>query len=81
MPDEPPMPAEVEHIWTWFQELSATRGGGFGPAPITYQEIEAWSRLTGNRPTPWEVTQIKMLDAEYFAWQDEKAEKETSSGQ
>lgn len=33
-----------------------------GPAPIAYQEIEAWARLTGKRPRPWEVGILKALD-------------------
>lgn len=33
-----------------------------GPSPITYQDIAAWARLTGRRPTPWEVSVLRDLD-------------------
>lgn len=59
---EPELHPAVEHLWSWFDQLSGTRGGGFGPAPLTYQELDAWARLTDSRPTPWEVEQILRLD-------------------
>jgi hypothetical protein len=48
--------------------LSSTRGGGFGPAPINYRDIQAWAQLTGNRPTPAEVKAILHLDAKYLQY-------------
>ena len=30
--------------------------------PITYQDIDAWSRLTGRQPSPWEVSILVGLD-------------------
>lgn len=57
------MPPELTYLWGWFQELSATRGSnGFGPNPITYTEIGAWSRLTGRLIRPTEVRLIMTLD-------------------
>jgi hypothetical protein len=56
-------PYEVEHLWHWFCDLSAVRtGSGFGANPIGYGEIEAWARLTGNDPTPWEVSVLRRMD-------------------
>ena len=66
LPEEPELPYVVEHIWAWFQELNATRGGGFGPGPITWAEIDSWSRRTGIEPTPWEARMVRMLDREYL---------------
>lgn len=34
--------------------------------PLTYTEMDAWARLTGNDPTAWEITVIKKLDREYL---------------
>ncbi|WP_146203698.1 hypothetical protein [Azospirillum sp. TSO5] len=57
------LPWDLRHLWEWFSELSDARGGGMGPSPITYQDILAWSRLTGRRPSPWEVSVIRELDS------------------
>jgi len=56
----PELPREVEHVWSMFCDLSAARPAS---SPISYREIEAYGRLTCNMPTPWEVDQIKRLDA------------------
>jgi len=59
--------AALIHIWTWFHELSATRGNnGFGPSPITFTEIQAWSQLTGRTLDVWTVEAIKAVDARYL---------------
>lgn len=56
-------PYEVEHLWLWFCDLSSARtGSGFGANPISYVEIAAWARLTGNDPTPWEVSVLRRMD-------------------
>ena len=50
-------------MWGWFWALSARRTHGMsGPNPITFSEIEAWSRLMGANPRPWEVWLITRLD-------------------
>ena len=54
----------LRYLLDWFFELDAGRGGnGFGLNPISFADIEAWSRLTGARPLPWEVRAIKAMDA------------------
>ncbi|MBV5327024.1 MAG: hypothetical protein JZU65_05210, partial [Chlorobium sp.] len=72
--DEPDFPAAAIHIWNWFQQLSWTRGGGFGPAPLTHNEIRSWYKNMGvkPRPTPWEIEQILRLDGIWFKVQGEK---------
>jgi hypothetical protein len=70
--DEPELYETVTHIWLWFMQLSNTRGGGFGPAPITFQEIAAWAGLLQTEPTPWEIEQILMLDGVWFKIQAER---------
>ena len=45
-----------------FLDLSAARGGtGYGPLPVTFPEIEAWTRLYGSLE-PWEINLIRELD-------------------
>lgn len=58
------MPAAAEHLWQWFVELDAARSSnGFGGNPIGFGEVEAWARLTGRSPRPWEVTALRRMDA------------------
>lgn len=63
-----PLPEALAHVMDWFQELSSARGStGFGMAPLSYQEIEAWARLRDVRPTPFEVQALKDVDMIYLA--------------
>jgi hypothetical protein len=41
---------------------SARSGNGYGPNPISYSEIAAWSNLTGRAPRPWEVSALRAMD-------------------
>jgi hypothetical protein len=41
---------------------SARTSNGFGLNPLPFCEIEAWARLSGVEPTPWEVSLLKRLD-------------------
>lgn len=69
----------MEHIWGWFIQLSARRGGGFGPAPLSYQEVDAWARLMGLDPTPWEIQQIMTIDDIQLKVSYEQQKNETKS--
>lgn len=70
----PPLPLAGAYLFGWFIELSNARGpGALGPAPITYPDIDAWSRLTRRAPAPWEVRVIKALDGAYLRVMGEKA--------
>lgn len=60
-------PGPARHVWDWFLELHAARGGsGFGPSPITYMDIAAWAFLTKRRPQQWEIVAIRRLDQSYL---------------
>ena len=60
----PELPPDAEHIWQWFLDLNSARGSnGFGVNPISYQDIAAWSSLTGTIVRPSEVAALKALDA------------------
>jgi hypothetical protein len=60
----PPMPPGMAYLFDWFLELDVARGSsGFGPNPIGYGEMEAWSRLTGRLLLPWEVVTLRHLDS------------------
>lgn len=64
-PDAPEMPTAGSRICRIFNDLNRTRGGGMGPAPITWQEIDAWSRARGEPVRSFELDIIRALDA---AW-------------
>jgi hypothetical protein len=43
--------------------MSRARGStGFGPAPLSWADIEAWSRVTGTPVDPWEARAIRAID-------------------
>jgi hypothetical protein len=47
---------------------------GFSRNPISFCEIEAWARLTGAAPEPWEIELITAMDS---AALDEQAKART----
>lgn len=60
----PEFPEPMRYLWDWYHELAAGRGVGMsGLLPIAYQDIDAWSRLTGHAVTPVEVRALMTLDA------------------
>lgn len=66
-------------LWLWnaFAVLSATRSYHMaGPNPITFAEIEAWSRLTRTPLEPHHVEVLRELDE---TWLDHFAKAASSS--
>jgi hypothetical protein len=60
----PEPPRLLGYLWVWFCELSSARSSnGYGLNPITFPEIYAWTRLMGVRPTPWETSVLRRMDA------------------
>ena len=58
----PPLRRQLHYLWTMFNEISAgLESGGFGPATVTWQNIEAWSRLTGTSLEPLEAVILARL--------------------
>lgn len=66
--DGPPAPRALAYLWGWFIELSAARGrNGFGGLnALSYQELDAWARLSGIAPTPFEVGVLRRLDQAFL---------------
>jgi len=54
-----------KHILEWLFELGIFEPSGYGPMPLTYREIESWSRMTGILPTWEECRFLKILSQEY----------------
>lgn len=69
-----PLPDAAAHVWQWFLELHAARGGGgFGPAPLGYGDIEAWQRLTHSIVAPNELGWLIDLDHTFLRANAEKS--------
>lgn len=63
----PKLPPFAVHVWNTFSRLANARGGtGFGPAPLSFSEIDAFCRLTGERLDFWEIDAIRELDDAYL---------------
>lgn len=74
MPADPPDTGnDCEAALEWFYQLSQTRQfTDNGPAPITFQEIQAWQNLYDMALSPSCIKLIKAADSVYLkAMQDE----------
>lgn len=62
----PPMPAALGYLWAAFLRLHRRRGSnGFGPNPITWPDIDSFSRHAQMKFAPWEIEIIEDLDDIY----------------
>lgn len=78
IPEPPDIPPALEPLWLWFWQLrAAAPSAGFGPAPLSFGEIDAWQRVTINTLEPWQVDMLLVMDAAFLAAQPEK---KTGSG-
>jgi hypothetical protein len=75
----PEYPWAMGETWENFLELHRTRSRDMGEMEaISYQEIQAWSRLTQSPLTPFQVRAIAALDAEALKTHHQKrAKKQT----
>lgn len=71
----PAVPENGEYLWEWFQELSSGRGNnGFGVLPLSWADMAAWARMTGNQPEPWETMILRSMDGAFLAaWKEAAA--------
>ena len=53
------------YLITWLSELDFCMSGGFGPTPLTFQEIFAWGKLYNI--SLWEASKIKALSNRYVS--------------
>lgn len=71
----------MRFVWNIFSTLHRSRGAGAAAQnPITFTEIDAWSRLMQVTLVPWEVELVRALDDEYFASLNDNAEQVTGNG-
>ena len=60
--------------------LSNRRGGGLGASPISWADIDGYSRLTGCNLTPWEVEVIEELDSVFLINENKKQQDRLATG-
>lgn len=73
----PPLPTNIAYLWEYFIQLHNRRiNYGFGQSPLSYLEIDAWSRLTKTKLDQWELKAIIEIDNAFIASiAKEKADK------
>lgn len=63
----PKFPELMVNTWSAFIDLSNSRNPSMsGIAPITYQQIESFMKVTGTMLSSREVRTIKQLDLKYL---------------
>lgn len=70
--DAPECPEELEYLWDFYREV-------FTGEPLTFQEMEAWSRMTGKPVTGWEADALKSIDRAYWRAQSHDKHRSTSN--
>ena len=73
----PALEPEQLRLWALWRELHASRSSGMAVNPISYVEIEAFCRLTGEQLDPWEARAIRAVDDAYLAGLNAKREGTT----
>jgi hypothetical protein len=66
--DAPELPDGLQSLWAAFLELHDSRGStGWGPARVTFADMEAHRRMTGTELQPWQVDLIRQADNLWLA--------------
>lgn len=74
----PKPPEGFEFVWEWYFELAQSRQQtGFGVSPISWQEMDAWARITGVTLYPWLAMCFRAMDQ---AWLKVAAERSRKNG-
>jgi len=59
----PPFPKAIDQVWYKFLEVHRGRTYGMsGVNPISFQDLQAWSSVTGAHLSGWEIEVIMKLD-------------------
>lgn len=67
---------EAGYLLEILTDLGWSGSSGFGSTPISYAELEAWSRLTQTALEPWEVECLRAASTAYCAQAASKDERE-----
>lgn len=77
--DLPDVDEDAMYLWTWYIELATRRPSGMGVEALRWSEIEAWARLTGRAPEPWELEIVMAIDSEFLKFTAERRKVEAAS--
>lgn len=64
-PQMPPNPAP--YLIDRLLEIGLTEAAGMGAGPVSWLQIDAWSRLTGVALAPWEARLLRRLSSDYLS--------------
>lgn len=68
------LPAGCDQLWADFMALHNSRSfTGFGPARITFTDIDAFQRVQGVRLPAWQIDAIRRADNAYLTHHAETA--------
>lgn len=74
--ENPDLPPAAEYLWTWFFRISKGRASyGYGAAPLTWGDLDAWMRITGVNLSPAEADILLSMDNAYISAMAKKNEK------
>lgn len=78
----PPFPEPIRRLWDKFLSLHDGRTYGInGVNPISYVDMDAWMRVTGNSLDEWEVKAVMRLDKAWLkASHDDDDNMENTDG-
>lgn len=72
------MPGVLQDLWRIFERLRARKFNQLGLMAIEWTDLDAFTRLTGIRLSPFEIELVEMLDA---LWIAEKVKASQPSGE
>lgn len=58
-------PGPAAYLLDYFMDLGPMHYSAMGEAPIGYEQIDAWARITGIRLSPWEASTLRDLSYAY----------------
>lgn len=56
-----------EYLIAYWQDIGLAQSGGFGSAPLSCLEVEAWQRCTGICLEPWEFKILRDMSRSYLS--------------
>lgn len=57
----------MHYLLDYLFEAGPTESNGMGPAPLTWQEMDAWARRMPRGLQPWEFVMLRRLSFEFCA--------------
>ena len=65
---DPKLPyVPLQYLMDYLFEVGPAAGGGFGPSPITHQELLAWQVNMRRMLQPWEISMLRRLSFEWIS--------------